>query len=155
MTTQLVDLVLATAARLRHDFERSQQPMMQMLLLKIAADVIDCSVPSDYLMAQLRQDSPKDELAYLVAHRNELSMLRVSAPNFQKQRRVRPSQWPIEHARFLRTVSGLVQSVGTSKESPLDNKGLADWLMPALDLFPVLREGIFDILAPVQPSGLP
>ncbi|MDO8416364.1 MAG: hypothetical protein Q7S87_09155 [Agitococcus sp.] len=143
MSAHLIALALATVARLRYEFDRSSNPASQAVLLKTSADIIDCSVPTNYLLERIRHERPLNELAYLIEYRSELTLLLPTATKGKPTRRIRPSQWPKEHARFIRLVTNQLKSpLPNDSLSVDDGQQLWDWLQPAIGQYPVLRASL-------------
>lgn len=138
-----IALLLAAVARMQIEFDVREKVRAQSNFLKIAADLIDCSVPSAFLMAKLKDNPPQDQVTFLIHNRSELHPVFSTTPAAAiKKLRIKPSQWPKEHAKFIRLVFLLMQDDSAINEQSPDFKALLAWLRPAFVMYPSLEKDI-------------
>lgn len=132
-----VALCLAGAARLQIAFDAAILPDAKQTLLQLAADVMDKTTPNPKSAPELavrrRQAESQDQVEFLI----QCAVLLLPIRQYGwPARRVRPNQWPAEHAPAMRTLEQLLMQ---SSPPAFACENLAAWLTPAWERYPQLR----------------
>jgi hypothetical protein len=141
-----VALCLAAAARLQLAFDASSHQEHRKQLLNLAADCIDktCPHPEKSMELALRRkaNATGDQLALLV----EAAQLLMPVREYGwPARRVRPNDWPAEHAPALRAVEQQLKQ--NSACPPAARVAVLTWLVPVWARYPQLQEPILQLFA--------
>lgn len=140
-----VALCLAAAARLQLAFDATNHQEQRKQLLNMAADCIDktCPHPEKSMELALRRkaNATGDQLALLVEAASLLLPVREYG---WPARRVRPNDWPAEHAAALRA---LEQQLKQNSPCPaVACEAVLNWLAPVWARYPQLQEPVRELM---------
>jgi len=141
-----VALCLAAAARLQLAFDATQHQEQRKQLLNLAADCIDktCPHPEKSMELALRRkaNATGDQLALLV----EAAQLLMPVREYGwPARRVRPGDWPAEHAPALRALEQQLKQ--NTACPPAAREAVLAWLAPVWARYPQLQEPVLQLFA--------